>query len=311
MRILYLGTPDFACIPLEALVRQGYDVVGVVTQPDRPAGRRRTLTPPPVKGAAQRLGLPVLQPATLRDPAAIAPFADLRPDIGIVAAYGEILRKAVLGIPPLGYLNIHPSLLPRYRGPSPVAAAILAGDAQTGVTIMQLERRMDSGPVLDQVAVPMPANARTGPLTEALFRLGTERLLDVLPRYAAGTCALQPQDEQHATLTRLITKADGVIDWTQPAAAIERAIRAYDPWPGASTTWRGQPMKLLAAAVKAAWSGDAVAGTLVAVEPLPLVATGSGALALQQVQPAGKRPMSGQAWVSGQRHVAGERFGGA
>src|SRR5262245_15680056 len=173
LRIIFLGTPEFAAIPLEALARDGrYELVGVVTQPDRPAGRSRALEPPPVKRAAQRLGLPVFQPQTLRDEATVAQLAGLRPDVGVVAAYGEILRKAVLNIPPLGYLNIHPSLLPRHRGPTPVPGAILAGDTETGVTVMKLDAKMDAGPILAQQPLPLPSDARANALPDRLCQLG-------------------------------------------------------------------------------------------------------------------------------------------
>jgi methionyl-tRNA formyltransferase len=199
MRVIFLGTPEFAALPLEALaLDERYEVVGVVTQPDRPAGRSRTLEPPPVKRAALRLGIPVLQPETLRDPAVVEQLAALRPDVGVIAAYGEILRKGVLAIPPLGYLNIHPSLLPRHRGPTPVPGAILAGDTETGVTVMLLDAKMDSGPILAQRRVPLPPDARTGPLTEELFRLGSKMLVEVLAQYAAGALAAIPQDDSHS-----------------------------------------------------------------------------------------------------------------
>lgn len=311
MRILYLGSPAFAVPPLEALARAGYDIVAVVTQPDRPAGRKRTRQPPPVKQAAERLAVPVLQPETLRDAGVIAQLASLQPDVGIVAAYGEMLRKPVLAIPSLGYLNIHPSLLPLFRGPAPVAGALLAGASETGVSIMQLDRGMDSGPLLAQEAVPLPPDAYAGPLTEELFDRGTRMLLEVLPRYAAGDLEPQPQDHAQATLTRFITKADGVVDWQLPADQLERRIRAYDPWPGVSSTWRGQPLKLLAARVHPNGPAGAAPGDLLppTADGFPLVATGNGVLELVQVQPASKRPMTGRAWLHGQRGAVGERFG--
>lgn len=311
MRILYLGSPAFAVAPLEALAHAGYEIVAVVTQPDRPAGRNRALTSPPVKEAAQALGVPVVQPETLRDEAVVAQLAALRPEVGVVAAYGEILRKAVLNIPPLGYLNIHPSLLPLHRGPAPVVGAILAGDTETGVTVMRLEAKMDSGPILAQVSIPLPPDGRAGPLTDELFRLGAEALLDVLPPYAAGTLELREQDNSRATYTHILKKADGVIDWAQPAVVIERCTRAYDPWPGASTTWRGQQLKVQAARVHPCWSGSEPPGTVVGEEGEegPLVATGSDALELCTVQPAGKRLMSGREWLAGQRAVVGQQFG--
>jgi methionyl-tRNA formyltransferase len=309
MRILYLGSPAFAVAPLEMLAAAGYEIVGVVTQPDKPAGRKRQLSPPPVKEAAQRLGLPVLQPASLRDPAEVEQVAALRPDVGVIVAYGEILRQPMLEIPPLGYVNIHPSLLPLYRGPAPVAGAILAGERETGVTVMRLDEQMDSGPILAQATMPLLPTARTGPLTDELMRLGGRLLCDVLPRYAAGELELIPQDHSQATYTRMLNKASGAVDWSLPAQVIERMIRAYDPWPGAHTTWQGQQLKLLDAAVHADWTGTAPPGTLVGSDPGPLVATGSGALELRSVQPASKRPMQGSAWLRGQPEASGQRLG--
>ena len=311
VRLIFLGSPAFAVHPLVALVEAGYTIVAVVTQPDRPAGRGGRLTPPPVKEAAVARGLPVLQPATLRDPAVVAQLAALNPEVGVVTAYGELLRKNVLALPPLGYLNLHPSLLPLHRGPTPVAGAILAGDQETGVSVMRLDPGMDSGPLLAQVVVPLSSTAQAGPLTEALFRLGAQLLVEVLPRYAAG--ALEPQAQAHsqATVTPLLKKADGQIAWTLPALVIERMVRAYDPWPGATTTWQGQGLRINAATVHADWSGAVAPGTLVGRTEAgaPLVATGSGALALREVHPAGRRPMSGAAWLAGLQGAAHGRLG--
>jgi methionyl-tRNA formyltransferase len=312
MRILYLGTPDFAAIPLEALAAdKRYTLVGVVTQPDRSTGRSSRLQPPPVKQQVEalKLDIPVLQPETLRDPAAVAQIAALRPDVGVVAAYGEILRKSALEIPPLGYLNIHPSLLPRHRGPTPVAGAILAGDSETGVTLMRLDAKMDSGPILAQRRVPLRADARTPELTKALFRLGSELLIELLARYAAGAVTLIPQDDSQATYTPLLHKEDGKIAWDLPAVQIERMTRAYDPWPGAWTTWQLQQIKILAADVHADWTGDAPPGTVFDRHGGVWVATGAGALELVRVQPAGKRQLAAAEWRHGLRRIDGARLG--
>jgi methionyl-tRNA formyltransferase len=311
IKVIFLGTPEFAAIPLVALAQDPrYQVLGVVTQPDRPAGRGRAAEPPPIKQAAVRLGLQVFQPETLRDPAAVEQLAALKPDVGVVAAYGEILRKNVLAIPPLGYLNIHPSLLPRHRGPSPVAGAILAGDAESGVTVMLLEAKMDAGPILAQRRVPLLGDARAGALTTELFELGAAMLLDTLDRYAAGEIAPAPQDDAEATYTRLIQKSDGVIDWSAPAEQIERMTRAYDPWPGAQTTWRGQPLKILAARPHPQWAGAIAPGTLLDRKEGLWVAAGAGALELLLVQPAGKRAMPAADWRRGiQNLAAAERLG--
>ncbi len=307
MRVLFLGTPSFAVRPLQRLVEAGYEIVGVVTQPDRPAGRSRTLQPPPVKQAALELGLPVLQPETLRDDAVVAQLRALQPDAGVVAAYGEILRRAVLELPPLGYLNIHPSLLPLYRGPSPVAAAILQGDSVTGVSIIRLERAMDAGPILAQATLPLDPSARTGPVTEQLFAIGADLLVGVLPLYAAEELVPEPQDHARATVTRMLAKEDGRLDWNLTALVLERTVRAYDPWPGAWTTWEGQQIKILQASVEAQVV-DSAPGTILDAPGL-LVATGDGALHLREVQPAGKRPMAGADWKRGQRELRGTRLG--
>ena len=307
MRILFLGTPSFAVRPLQRLVEAGYEIVGVVTQPDRPAGRSRTLQPPPVKQAALELGLQVLQPETLRDDAVVAQLRALQPDAGVVAAYGEILRRAVLELPPLGYLNIHPSLLPLYRGPSPVAAAILQGDSVTGVSIIRLERAMDAGPILAQATLPLDPSARTEPVTEQLFAIGADLLVGVLPLYAGGELVPEPQDHARATVTRMLAKEDGRLDWNLPALVLERTVRAYDPWPGAWTTWEGQQIKILQASIEAQVV-DSAPGTILDAPGL-LVATGDGALHLREVQPAGKRPMAGADWKRGQRGLIGARLG--
>lgn len=311
MRVLFLGTPGFAVLPLDALARDSrYEVVGVITQPDRPSGRSRTPEPPPVKRAALMLGIPLLQPETLRDPAVAEQIAALRPDVGVVAAYGEILRRQVLAIPPLGYLNIHPSLLPRHRGPTPVEGAILAGDGETGVTVMLLDAKMDSGPILAQRRVPLPPDARAEPLTAELFRLGSAMLVEALAQYAAGALVPAPQDDGQATYTKMLQKSDGLIDWGAAATLIERMTRAYDPWPGAQTTWRGQPLKIVAARAHPGWAGADAPGTLLPSQGGPWVATGAGALELITVQPAGKRPMAADDWRRGLRPQPGEHLGG-
>ncbi len=307
MRVIFLGTPAFAARPLEALAAAGHEIVAVVTQPDRPAGRGGALQAPPVKVAALALGLTVLQPATLKDPAVVAQLRALAPEVGVVAAYGEILRQRVLDIPPLGYLNIHPSLLPLHRGPSPVAAAILAGDDVTGVSVMRLERAMDAGPILAQAVQPLPRDARAGPLTDELFAVGSELLVRALPLYAAGELRPVAQDHSAATISGMITKQDGLVDWSRPALVIERALRAYDPWPGAWTTVGGQPLKLVAGAVEAEHV-DQPAGTVLP-GPALRVTTGSGVLSLLTVQPAGKRAMPGGDWLRGVRDRAALRLG--
>lgn len=310
MRVIFLGTPEFAVIPLEALAHDArYQVVGVVTQPDRAIGRSRAPEPPPVKRAALQLGIPVFQPESLRDPAAAEQLAALRPHVGVVAAYGEILRKNVLGIPPHGYLNIHPSLLPHHRGPTPVPGAILAGDTETGVTVMLLDAKMDSGPILAQQPMLLPPDARSDALTEQLFTLGSALLLEALAGYIAGTLIPRPQDDSQATYTKLLNKEDGAINWGADATRIERMTRAYHPWPGAHTSWRGQPFKLIAARAHADWVGSATPGTLLSQNDNLWVATGAGAIELLTVQPSGKRPLAAVDWWRGLKQIADARLG--
>lgn len=310
MRILFLGTPQFATIPLRALAEAGHQIVGVVTQPDRAAGRSLTPQAPPVKIAALQLGLQVLQPATLKDEQAVAALSALEADVGVVAAYGEILRNNVLAIPPLGYLNLHPSLLPQYRGPTPVAASILAGDEVGGVSIIRLVRAMDAGPILAQATLAIAADARTGPLTDELFRIGAQLLVGVLPLYATGELEARPQDDSRATYCKLLSKAEGQIDWSLPALVIERAVRAYDPWPGAFTSWNGKQLRIVSSLVDQRWQGDQAPGTVLEGATLR-VATGSGALEIGALQPAGGRAMPGADWLRGQRSIVGAVLGSA
>lgn len=307
MRILFLGTPLFAAHPLRQLVAAGHDVVAVVTQPDRPVGRSRMPQPSPVKQAALELGLTVVQPETLRDEMVIGQLRALQPDVGVVAAYGEILRRAVLDIPPFGYLNIHPSLLPLYRGPAPVTATILNGDAVAGVSVIRLERAMDAGPILAQATVALDCTERVGVLTDQLFELGAGLLVGLLPQYIAGKLVLSPQDHNLATFTKMISRDDGRLDWSLPAVALERAVRAYDPWPGTWTLLHGQSFKILAASVVGATSEEAP-GIILPGSKLQ-VATGAGILQLDQIQPAGKRAMAGDDWRRGQPAATGIQLG--
>ncbi|MFD3166278.1 methionyl-tRNA formyltransferase [Herpetosiphon sp. NSE202] len=303
MRILYLGTPEIAVAPLELLHANGHEIVGVVTQPDRPAGRKNVLTAPPVKLAAERLGIPVFQPETLKDPAAVERLRAFAPEVGVVAAYGEILRKNVLQIPALGYLNIHPSILPLYRGPAPITGAILAGDDLVGVSIIKLTAKMDAGPILGQVVMPLAKDARAGEWTAQLMRQGGELLAQLLTAYATGQIQAQIQDDSQATYTQMISKNDGLIDWSLPAIVIERMTRAYDPWPGTAVKLNDQPFKILRSKAHSSWSGNAQPGTLIEQQGQILVATGSGALELLEVQPAGKRPMAASDWRRGAKEL--------
>jgi len=312
-RIVFMGTPTFAVPSLQALQRaaprQGWEVVAVVTQPDRPAGRGKQVSAGPVKAAAQSLGLPVLQPPTLRKaPQAVAELAALAPDLMVVAAYGLILPRRVLEIPTFGCINVHASLLPAYRGASPISAAILDGLPVTGVSIMLMDEGMDTGPVLTQASLPITPDDTTATLSERLAQQGATLLVETLPRWLAGDLSPIPQSELPGTpsVCRLIEKEAGHMDWSLPATTLERMTRAYDPWPGAFSTWKAAPFKIRRAR---AIPGEAPPGILVASKDGPAVGTGAGLLLLLQVQPAGKREMAATDWLNGAPDALGARLG--
>jgi len=307
-RVVYMGTPTFA-VPALAALDDEYEVVGVVTQPDRPAGRGRRLAALPVKEEALARGLPVFQPRTLRTPEALAKLAGWQPDLIVVVAFGQILRAPVLELPAHGCLNVHASLLPAYRGAAPIAAAILAGETATGVTIMRLDEGMDTGPVLAQATCMIDAQDTTATLGVKLAELGARTLIETLPHWLAGRIQPQQQDEALATCCRPLVKTDGRLDWAQSAAALERRIRATDPWPGAYTTWRGQRLKVLAARPLPDWQGGDQPGQVVVLETGIGVTTGKGALELLEVQLAGKKPMAAGVFSRGQRGLVGGCLG--
>jgi len=303
-----MGTPEFAAPVLEALV-DAHQVVGVVTQPDRPAGRGRRLVPSPVKQLVVERGLPTFQPNSLRPPEAVAHLATWEPDVIVVAAFGQILRQDVLDLPPHGCLNVHASLLPRWRGAAPLAAAILAGDEVTGVTIMQMDAGLDAGPTLSQEKVPIRPDDTRATLGERLARLGAELLVDMLPAYLSGNLVPRNQPDEGATYARQLRKEDGLLDWSLPAIELDRRIRAFTPWPGAFTTWHGRTLKVLQATPLPATRQDVPPGTVVALGDGAAAVTGSGALSLEEVQLAGKRSIDIDAFLRGQRGFVGSRLG--
>ncbi|MCC6178944.1 MAG: methionyl-tRNA formyltransferase [Chloroflexi bacterium] len=246
-RVVFMGTPTFAVPSLEGLLALGEDVVLVLSQPDRPAGRGRQPTPPPIAAFARERGLPLFQPPSLKPPEAFARVREARPDVIVVAAYGLILRREVLDVPPLGCLNVHASLLPRHRGAAPIPAAILAGDAEAGVCIMRMEAGLDTGPILACERTPILPSDDTLTLTDRLARLGRDLLVQTLPRWAAGEIAAEPQDDSRATYAPKIERAQARIDWSAPAVEIWRQVRAYRGWPDAFTSWQGKGLKILAA----------------------------------------------------------------
>jgi len=304
MRIIFMGTPEFALPALDYLISSEHEVVAVYTQSDKPAGRWRGLTPSVVKKAALAYGLPILQPHSLKQPEEKERLANLRPQAIVVASFGQLLPPSILDIPPFGCLNIHPSLLPRHRGPSPIAAAILAGDETTGVSIMLMDKGMDTGPLLAQQEIPILPQDTTGSLTAKLAQVGGQFLMQTLPLWLDHKLTPQPQDNEKATYSKLINKEAGQIDWHQSAIELWRRIRAFQPQPGCHTIWQGRLMKIIEAVPL---PGGGEPGRVIAIkEPKGVgVQTGEGVLGLLQMQLEGKRAMTIEEFVRGQRGFVG------
>ena len=298
-RIVFMGSPDFAVPILEALAVY-YPVVGVVTQPDRPAGRGGSLKSPAIKQTALHLGLPMIQPEKMRQPEAMQQLRDWAPGLIVVAAFGQILRPVVLDMPKFGCINLHGSLLPRWRGAAPIQAAILAGDVETGITLMKMDPGVDTGMILSQRSLPIAPDDTAGTLFSRLAPLGANLLLETLPRYISGELQPQPQPAEGITYAPMLKKEAGLLDFTQPAVALERRVRAFDPWPGTWFVWNNQPMKVLRASISAEKSPGA--GIRLTVDGSPAIGTGEGVLILEEVQPAGKKPMPGKAFLAGARN---------
>jgi methionyl-tRNA formyltransferase len=312
MRIVFMGSPEFAVPSLEQLVRNGYGVVAVYTQPDRPAGRGRALVPPPVKEAALRLGLNVRQPESLRSEEAFRELAEFEPDVIVICAYGQILTKEVIDLPRRRCVNVHFSLLPRHRGASPVAAALLAGDDITGVTIMIVTPKLDTGPVLARAAVAISPQDNTATLTGKLAIVGANLLLEALQGWLRGEIAPGEQDESAKTYFRQIKKEAGEIDWNLPATDIARRVRAYNPWPGCYTTWRGKQLKIVAAEALPGEPSPG-AGRVIALPGRGAglgIGTGEGVLKILRIQLEGKRVMGAPEFLRGQRGFIGGKLPG-
>ncbi len=310
VRLAYAGTPGFAVPALRALADAGHDIVGVFTQPDRPAGRGRRLTPPPVKQAAQELGLAVHQPSALDRGQLSAVAGEAGLDALVVVAFGQILAREVLDWPRLAALNLHASLLPRWRGPAPIARALLAGDRETGVSVMQMQPGVDTGPVLVRRRCPIAADDTAGSVHDRLADLGAEALTQVcadLPGYLATAT---PQDEAEACHAPKLSRAEGALDWAQPAPELERRVRALQPWPGAWTTVAGETLRIWRAEALAGTGDDGDApGTVVASHRDGIdVVTGTQRLRLLRLQPAGRRPMDVADFVNA-RDLTGWRLG--
>lgn len=291
LRVVFAGTPEFAVPVLEGLASSPHRLVGVLTQPDRPAGRGRRMSASAVKTAAQTLGLPIEQPATFKDAAAAQSLAAWQADVMVVVAYGLLLPVSILEIPTHGCINVHASLLPRWRGAAPVERALLEGDRETGVSIMRMESGLDTGPVYASQATPIRADDTAGRLRLRLATLGTQALLQVLDQLAAGTAHARPQDGALATYARKIDKAEARIDWRLSAEDLERRVRAFNPWPIAESRWRGEQLRIWAAHVIER-EVPARPGEVIALPGVPLaVACGINALALDVVQLAGRKAL--------------------
>lgn len=308
MRVLMLGTPSFAVPAFEALLASRHEVVGLVCQPDRPRGRGQKVLAPATKVIAEAHGVPVFQPVRLKDEELMRVLGALRPDIGVVAAYGRILPNPLIALPARGMINIHASLLPRYRGAAPIHRAVIAGDDATGVTIMRVVQELDAGPMLAAAPLPIAASATSVEVERALAALGAELLVATLDRLAAGEPVAEiPQDARLATYAAKIERADGVIDWTHPAARIHNQVRGLHPWPHAFTFLGSE--RLLIHRTRLVTEGVAPHHLPGALLPDAVVMTGAGALELLEVQPEGKRVMSARDWLAGRRDIAaGARF---
>ncbi len=303
-----MGTPQFAVRPLHALAEAGHELAAVVTRVDKPAGRGRSMAAPPVKLAAQQLGLTVFQPKRVRDPAFAETLRNLVPDAIVVAAYGQILPKEILFMPKHGCINIHASLLPAYRGAAPINWAIIHGDGETGITIMQMDEGMDTGGILLQERMPINARDTAGTLTEKLSVLGAKLIAKALPLVGAGTLKPAAQDETKATSAPLLKKEDGLIEWTLPAADIHNRVRGYTPWPGAYTFLNRNVHKILETETA---PGNGEPGVIYKAGPDALeVGTGSGLIRILLIQPAGKKPMPAADFLRGHRGIEGKKFEG-
>ena len=308
LRVVFFGTPEFALPTLEKILTSRHGLVGVVTQPDRARGRGHKTTDSPVKARALDAGVPVLQPATLKDPQTVPVLAALHADIGVVAAYGKILTEAVLSVPPFGIINVHASLLPRHRGAAPVHRAIVAGDQETGITIMRVVKALDAGPMLATVSRRIGDTETSDAVERDLAVLGADLLVDTLDRLSTGAVEEIPQDDGQATYAHRLTKDDGIVDWSRPALEIHNLVRGLHPWPHAYTFHEARRL-ILHRSVANMVDGNAPPGTIVAASGDALhVATTEGTLAITQLQSEGKRVMSAREFLAGSSLHVGHRF---
>ncbi len=316
MRIVFMGSPAFALPTLERLIASEHELAAVVTQPDQPAGRGRRLRPPPAKELALEHGLSVLQPPNVNAEASLAALRELAPETVVVAAYGQILKQPLLDIPRRGLLNVHASLLPRHRGAAPATAAILAGDAETGVTILEIVLALDAGPMLARRSLAIDDADTTGSLNAKLSQLGAELLMETLPVWSSGEITPVPQDDALATHAPSVQASDAVIDWSVPAVDVWRRVRAYAPWPVARTTLAGQPLRILKARPLDVAHAEQPGTVFALPEGVDngdgagfAVSCGAGALAVVEAQRAGKRALTGAELLRGVRGLIGSRLG--
>ncbi len=321
MRVVFMGTPDFSVGTLEALAAAGHEIVGVVTQPDKQKGRGKQLQATPVKEAALRLGLPVWQPAKVRDPEFLEVLRQLAPEVIVVAAFGQLIPQAILDLPRYGCVNVHASLLPAYRGAAPIQWAVINGEKESGVTIMQMDAGLDTGDMLAKTVVPLAPDETGGSLFDKLSSAGAKLLVETLDGLEQGTVVPEKQPEESTTeYARMIKKADGRIDWSRPAAQIERLVRGLDPWPSAFTTLDGKTVKIWKAQVMALIGGglfDALpgqdpkkhAGEIWAADESGIhVRAGDGILVIQELQLEGKKRMAAREFLRGHKVAAGSKF---
>jgi methionyl-tRNA formyltransferase len=310
MRIVFFGTPAFAVPSLQALLDSTHDVVGVVTQPDKPRGRGQRVTDAPVKALAVQRGLPVLQPERLGRDALEQPLTTLEPDLGVVAAYGKILPQWLLELPRLGMINVHASLLPKYRGAAPVHRAVINGETETGVTIMRVVKALDAGPMMARVVRPIGPDESSEVIERDLAQLGANLLVSVVDDLAAGRAHEIAQDETQATYAHRLTKEEGLIEFSLPAQAVHNRIRGLRPWPAAYTFDRGQRVVVHQARLSTAAATGAEPGTCIAADAAGItVACGEGAVDILQLQPEGRRAMSARDYLAGHGGLVGQRFG--
>ncbi|ANE47480.1 methionyl-tRNA formyltransferase [Paenibacillus swuensis] len=314
MRIVFMGTPEFAVPSLRALLDEGYNVVGVVTQPDRPKGRKRVLTPPPVKEEALKHGLPVLQPLKMRDPAAAEELALLEPDLVVTAAYGQILPKAVLELPRLGCINVHGSLLPKYRGGAPIQHAVMNGETVTGVTVMYMAAGLDTGDMISRVEVPIEEADTSGTMFDKLAVAGANLLLRTLPEIQAGTITAIPQNHEEATYSPNISRENELIRWDRGSRDIFNQVRGLNPWPVAYTLWNGEVFKIWSCrpgtVMRKPGAETVLPGTVLGLSDAGIeVATADGSVLLTEVQPAGKKAMDAGVFSRGSKLAPGTVLG--